>query len=361
MLTDDFFADKQILLVEKDIKKTNDRTWCFWEKEAGFFESIVHHRWEQLDFFSKGFSSTLSIQPYQYKMIRGADLYTALQTRITQSPQVTRVVENVQSVYTDAKKGRVVTDVNEYTADYVFNSVRFPGREKKDPKAFHLLQHFKGWLIQASEPVFDPSRACFMDFRVSQDKGTAFMYVLPLSATTALVEYTLFTEAVLEPGNYDEALRLYIGEDLGISAYTIIHEEFGIIPMTNEVFPIQEDAVVNIGIAGGQAKGSSGYAFQFIQKRADTIIRQLKENRKLSLQRKIADKKFNFYDAVLLRVLTRRKMSGDAIFSSIFRDNDPETVLRFLDNKSSFLEDLRIMRSVPISVFLPAAVRQLFS
>ena len=30
---DDYFKNKSVLLIEKDIKNTNDRTWCFWEEE----------------------------------------------------------------------------------------------------------------------------------------------------------------------------------------------------------------------------------------------------------------------------------------------------------------------------------------
>ena len=39
-----------------------------------------------------------------------------------------------------------------------------------------------------------------MDFRTDQQHGTTFIYVKPFSATKALVEYTLFTEATAFPG-----------------------------------------------------------------------------------------------------------------------------------------------------------------
>jgi lycopene beta-cyclase len=31
------FADKRILLIDKEEKNKNDRTWCFWETQPGFF------------------------------------------------------------------------------------------------------------------------------------------------------------------------------------------------------------------------------------------------------------------------------------------------------------------------------------
>jgi lycopene beta-cyclase len=36
------FSDKKILIIDKAAKTVNDRTWCFWEKEQGFFEDIVY-------------------------------------------------------------------------------------------------------------------------------------------------------------------------------------------------------------------------------------------------------------------------------------------------------------------------------
>ena len=129
--------------------------------------------------------------------------------------------------------------------------------------------------------------------------------------------------------------------------------------MTNKVFPLQEERLVYLGIAGGQAKGSSGYTFQFVQKRTRQIVQSLKKNGSVSLQRIANDKKFQLYDSVMLNVLCNRKMEGNEIFARIFRHNPAQRVLRFLDNESTVWEDLQIMRSVPTGIFLPAALQEL--
>lgn len=362
MVKDPFFRNKQILVIDADTKTANDRTWCFWESGTGFFEDIVHHRWSQLDFFSDTFSATLSIEPYQYKMIRGIDLYEIVQKERALHPSVHWLREKVISLATENNKALVQTESGLYTADYVFNSILFKDlRQPFSNKGYHLLQHFTGWMIETSEPVFDPAKARFMDFRVDQSEGTTFMYVLPTSARTALVEYTLFTQKILAPEQYMQALHRYITENLSVKNYHIIQEEFGVIPMTNHVFPLQQGRVIYTGIAGGQAKGSSGYTFRFIQKRADEIINALKRGEEIQLQRSFSDKKFHLYDSVLLQVLQNRKLNGDAVFTAIFQKNPVQRVLRFLDNESSIAEDLQIMRSVPMSVFLPAALQELFS
>ena len=200
-----------------------------------------------------------------------------------------------------------------------------------------------------------------MDFRVDQAQGTTFIYLMPTSATTALVEYTLFTEKLLEQATYEQALHQYISSHLQVKEYKILHEEFGIIPMTNHRFPLQNGRIVYMGIAGGQAKGSSGYAFQFIQKRTRSIVDSLIKGKHSFHRRTFNDRKFHLYDSVLLNVLHFQKMPGASIFGLIFQKNPPERVLQFLDNESSLLDDLKIMRSVPSAVFLPAAFRELFN
>ena len=129
--------------------------------------------------------------------------------------------------------------------------------------------------------------------------------------------------------------------------------------MTNQRFSLQVGNMVNIGIAGGQVKPSSGYAFRFIQQRAESIIRELVTGTHRFSERSFADKKFHLYDSVLLQVLYQHKMKGEKIFSDIFRKNPARLVFRFLDNQTSILEDLRIMQSVPTHIFLPAALKEM--
>lgn len=362
MMRNCFFKQKKILIIDQAPKTENDRTWCFWEKDAGLFEPIIHHQWQTVNFFSDVYSSTLDLSPYRYKMIRGIDLYSFVKNESAKHPNIEWRYEKIMAVTNIADKAAVQLPTETLTADYVFNSILF--KELSVPASgggagYLLLQHFKGWVIETKEPSFDPAMATFMDFKVSQEHGTTFIYLMPTSATTALIEYTLFTEKLLPKESYNMALQEYISSSLQIRDYTITHEEFGIIPMTNLSFPLQQGRVIYTGIAGGQAKGSSGYAFQFIQKRAMQIVESLMGNVQPLLKRSWQDKKFHLYDSVLLNVLFNRKMTGDEIFGRIFQKNPPARVLRFLDNETNLQDDIQIMRSVPTGIFFPAALHEL--
>ena len=138
-----------------------------------------------------------------------------------------------------------------------------------------------------------------------------------------------------------------------------MHQEFGQIPMTNYSFSSGAGNLINIGVAGGQVKGSSGYTFHFIQEKTKTIVADLVAGKNPLRARTFALKKFQLYDAVLLRVLHDKKLDGASIFTAIFSKNPPDRVFRFLNNESTLIDDLHIMASVPTRVFLPAAIQAL--
>lgn len=359
MLRSGKFSDKRILLLDKEAKTKNDRTWCFWEKENGFFEEIVYKKWDSISFFSDDFSSSLDISPYQYKMIRGADFYRYCFDEIHKHTNVELVYGEVNGweyeketliLRIDGKESRLFD-----TGTKIFNSIYKPG--EPDRRTIRLLQHFKGWVIETPKPVFDPAKATMMDFRVHQEHGTTFAYVLPFNETTALVEYTLFTKQVLPATQYDAELNNYINSFLRINDYTVKEEEFGVIPMTNERFNFDHNGW-QIGTAGGQTKASSGYTFQFIQKQSEKIVEYLVAGRSLNELPGTA-RRFRFYDNTLLHILYYNKLPGKKIFTDLFKKNKPQQVLRFLDNESSVMDELKIISSLPAIPFLKAALRQL--
>jgi lycopene beta-cyclase len=360
MMMDPFFSDTSIAIIDADEKIKNDRTWCFWENEPSIFEPIVYHRWTSLSFFSNTFSGDLLIDPYEYKMIKGIDFYQYVKKESAKHPNVYWITEKIESIIVGdrSQQSHILCKGIKLYADYVFNSILFkPIQPQKND--YFFLQHFLGWEIKTNSPAFNVNQATFMDFRVSQEHGTTFMYVLPTSPDTALIEYTLFTETLLKKDQYIKALKEYIEGSLGIQQYQIEHEESGIIPMTNTPFPKQNGTVVHIGIAGGQAKASSGYAFKAIQKRTAQIVQSIRHNKALSPQSSFKEQKGHFYDSTLLNVLHNKKMNGDAIFAKIFQHNKANKVLDFLDNNSSIFTDLQIMRSVPMGIFLPAALKEI--
>ena len=350
-------SNKKILIVDKDQKQKNDRTWSFWETKPGIFEEVVYRKWKHTWFHSADFSRLLDLSPYEYKMIRGIDFYQYCFTIIQQHPNFEIKYGDIQLITNEDNLAVVQLNDEKITAEYIFNSILFEKPALKD-KDYYLLQHFKGWIIETDTPVFNPSEATLMDFRTGQQHGTTFVYVKPFSATKALVEYTLFTEKLLEPSQYDIGLKDFIQRFLKIELYKITEEEVGIIPMTNYKFPAVDGRIVNIGTAGGQTKASSGYTFRFIQKHSARIVDNLVKRGNPFIALPGGPRRFKFYDSTLLHILKHNKLPGDKIFTRLFKKNKPQQVLRFLDNESSLSDELKIISSLPTLPFLKAALKQ---
>ena len=352
------FTGKSILIVERSPKNVNDRTWCFWETTPGLFDSIVQKKWHSMWFYGvDGVSKRYDISPFEYKMIRGIDYYNYCFDQISKQPNISLVYGDISDLQSSAGTASMEVNGEKFLATYIFSSLpmQIPAGEKN----YFLWQHFKGWVIQTNKAGFDPNTATLMDFRIRQYDDCRFVYVMPLSHNQALVEYTGFSESRLNDEAYDAELADYCLNFLQLAAgdYEIQSAEFGMIPMTCFDFPRNNGNIIYIGTAGGQTKPSSGYTFNFIQKHSKKIVDCLVAGTRPVVR--VSDRRFRFYDSILLRILTQRKLKGANIFTTLFMKNEMTEVFKFLDNDTSLLEDISIIKTLPTLQFLEAAVGHL--
>ncbi|WP_291965452.1 lycopene cyclase family protein [Maribacter sp.] len=359
MLNDSFFDQKKILLLDKNAKDTNDRTWCFWEKGNGKFEDIVHKKWNSIHFQGKDVLKRTDISPYTYKMIRGIDFYNHYLGRVKESVNITFAQEALINFEESESKVTVHTAKKTYSGKYIFNSLfdyRMATGQKKYPV---LQQHFVGWVIKTDKPIFDSKEVTYMDFSIPQKGNTRFMYVLPYANNTALIEYTLFSEELLDKAEYNEAIKHYIQERFACETYEIIEKEAGSIPMTAYDFREHHtNRVRYIGTAGGWAKPSTGYTLMSTATKIPKLIDFLKQEKPL---KKLKLKgKFWFYDMLFLDVLHNNNAKGHTIFESIFKTLKPQMVFKFLDEKTSLKEDIVYINSCPKTPFIKALLKRIF-
>ena len=352
LLQDPILSKKKILVVDANFNKGNDRTWCFWEDQAGPFELIVCKKWSNIEVLKGTMQRLLPTAPFEYKMIQGIDFYQHISAFAKGFDNVEWVASKVLSIDAEHNGAIVHWEGGAANADYVFSSIH------GDRIQSALWQHFKGIVVEFDDAVFDKSVARLMDFNVPQMDATAFMYLLPMTDKKALIEYTLFSPNILETAEYDLVLNTYMEEHYKGQTYNIVHTEQGAIPMTTKKITSSTSSVISIGTMGDAVKASTGYAFQFIQKQTQQIVKQLKLNQ--TLDASVHYTRHQFYDAVLLYILEHKKMAGDEIFARIFKKNDAATVFKFLSNTSNLIEDIRIMLSLPTQIFLPAAIKVLF-
>lgn len=349
----EILRNKKILIINRDEKNTNDHTWCFWEKGNSAFDEIIFRCWDKFWFHgTQGFSELLSLNDYQYKMIRAIDFYEFIIPKLEANSNITFLQADILEVENDLVK----TGKDEFfAAEFIFDS--FTRKTYDNPKYHNLWQHFLGWEIETSDNVFNKDEPTLFDFRVEQENECRFIYILPLAENRALIEFTIFSDNLIEREEYEANLRKYIAEILKVENYRINETEFGIIPMSDEPHEQSPNAkIIRIGTSGGYVKPSTGYSFKRTQKRLQKLVENLAENRKPQTENRFWK---NYLDGVLLNVMQTKKHSVDDIFAGLFKHNPTSRVLKFLDEDTSFAEDLLIMRSVPIVPFTKAAAEVL--
>ena len=357
MLLSEKFDDKSILLIDENTKKVNDRTWCFWD-ENNLFDEIVSKKWNQAIFANEKFNRVLELAPYQYKKINGLDFYELVFKKISEHKNIHFLNQKVVD-FTELGNHCIVKTENEtFTCNKIFNSIYNPEVAKVQSKFPLIQQHFIGWFIKSKEAVFTPNCATFMDFSVEQKGNTRFMYVLPTSATEALLEYTLFSKDLLSKEEYESEIQKYI-ENLGITEYEIIEKEQGNIPMTCYPFwKHNTKNIINMGSAGGWTKASTGYTFKNASKKSKALVQFLKSESDFTKFHK--RDKFWFYDLLLLDILGSKNELGSKIFSSMFKEGDSSVIFKFLDEETSFSEDLQVIWRCPKMLFIKALFGRIF-
>lgn len=349
--------DKKILIIDRDAKNKNDHTWCFWEKRKGAFEEIVFRKWNGVFFHgTRGFSASLNLGEYEYKMIRAIDFYKFVFDKIKENPRFDFLQTEIISV----ENGTVKTASGEFSADeFVFDS--FTRKTYDDAKYQNLFQHFRGWLVETETEIFNEHAPTLFDFRVDQQNECRFIYILPISKTSAIIEFTVFSDNILETNEYEENLKKYLAGILKIENYKIIETETGIIPMSDEpheMFAVEK--IIRIGTSGGFVKPSTGYSFKRAQNKLQKLVKGLERSKIKDQRSKIKDHWKQFLDSVLLNVLLHKKHSADDVFTALFSKNPAAKVLKFLDEETSLAEDLQIMKTVPLFPFTNAAIETAF-
>ena len=347
-------ALKKVLIIEPETKTQNDRTWSFWADEPGMFDAIVAHEWGKIAFRSPGFERVIDMGRYRYKTINGLDYYRFVQQALADNPQFTFVYGTVTSLENTAGGVRVRSSRGDFRARYAFDSRPPDLAQLKQPqKHRYLLQHFVGWEIEVDTDVFDPTVVEFMDFRGEQQHEARFMYVLPATARKALIEYTLFSETTLPKAEYEAAIRDYLHTTLGLTAYRIVAEEVGAIPMTDHPLPARHGAhIINLGTRGGRAKPSTGYAFKRIQQHSARLVAALASTGQPPADATGDKWQFHLFDTLLLDIMQRRGETTRDIFRELFEHNPLERIFRFLDEQTSWADNLRVMNSVAPGPFM---------
>ncbi len=354
--------DRSILIVERDAKDIDDRTWSFWTDRPTLFDGAISASWSQIKVAGERFVKTLELGAYRYQMIRGSDFYRFARNALSAYPDIELRRGRVERIDDGPHHASVVVDGEQYNATWVFDSIFAWPALRSAPagrwRQYHnLKQQFEGWEIEASTSAFDPHVATFQDFRTPQQDGMRFLYTLPFSPRRALVEYVLYTSAPVNRTTREAALHAYLTSVLGLADYRNLRREQGVTPLTDWPFPRRAgQRIMTIGIKGGRIKPSTGYAFTRMQTDAAAIVQSLVE-RGDPFHVPASPRRYRFFDSVLLDVIERRQEWAVPMFTELFQSNSAECLFHMLDETASVWDNLRMIPTLPPRLLLRAVMR----
>ena len=360
-------VDRSIVIVEPRRLDDyyNDRTWCGFSTRPHRFDHLARHRWASWRFFTETACASHHAKVCQYQQIAASDFYAHCLSRLAQDARI----EVLSGHSVVAVRGSQVEMIDRdgvgrsVVAGHIFDS-RPPTLSEVagGPDDTLLWQQFVGLEVETDLDAFDPSSATMMDFRTPQRGAIHFIYVLPTTSRTALVEATGF---VTRPGDYDtlrdDAAR-YLRDILGLGAWRLSRREQGAIAMTTALLPaLVAPAHINpyvtpIGIGAGAAKPSTGYAFAAIQEHSERLARAVAQNRPLrslvpgrTVSRKL--------DQIFLEYLARNPSRAPGLFLRIAAGTNADRFARFMMNHGSIVDDLAVIASMPKMPFITQALR----
>lgn len=350
--------DKTIAIVDPSDKLTNDKTFCFWstieEMKNLNLENLVSHSWKNIEI---GGITKQHINPLNYYHIKGADLSVTTKEILNQNQVIyyTSIITNVSLISNNHFEISVGDQL--IRATKVFDS-RPPSLFPLQKNQSHIHQSFLGWKVKTSKPVFDTSSITMMDFKIDQNNSTQFVYVLPFEKDSALIELTRFGEEKITEKEATNILQQYVNQlD---NNFDILEKEVGIIPMSSGKLnvPNYGENWINTGTRADLLKCSTGYAFHSMAEDAINQTATIKDN-KQSL-RASNKKRFAFYDRLLLKILSDNPKQGKNVFETLFKKVPMKTVLQFMRENTTLIEEVSIFSKLPKRLFIGAAIKDIF-
>ena len=315
--------DKTLAIIEPREDYKRDKTWSFWKVFSHNFDDCVKKSWNNFTINTPNNTKYINCEHTPYQTIDSGMFYEKILSKLKLNKNI-KFFKNIDEV-----------DKSDST---VFNSV--PNFDNNQGK---LWQHFYGLEIETDKDFFDDEIFNLMDFACDQRNRVHFFYTLPFTKRNALVETTWISELNNENlEDYENQIDNYLGNDLNIRNCKINFKEKGAIPLFRE--KINNSKEIFIGSAGGMTRLSTGYTFLNIQEQSKYIRENIENIRKVKPYK--IQKKYDFLDKILLRVLKNNSSEMGNIFLKVF-NAEPKTAINFLSNKSDLSEDLKVILKMP--------------
>ena len=204
--------DKTLAIIEPRSEYKRDKTWSFWKILNHNFDDCVKKSWNNFSIKTSSNSKDIKCDNFPYQSIDSELFYKKVINLLKQNKNIS-FYKNIQDINSDNS--------------FIFNSVPSFKIDQNN-----LWQHFYGVEIETVDNFFDDNIINLMDFDCEQRNCVHFFYTLPFNKNKALIETTWLSknnDSSLK--DYDDQIKLYISNQLGLKNYKVAYSEEGSIPM----------------------------------------------------------------------------------------------------------------------------------
>jgi len=321
------------------------RTFCFFKPREFNLDYLPRYEWPTIAFRSSSFSRTLDVSYNPYTLIRGDDFFDYTLRELEHSGV---------TFHWDCQKVLIGSDWIETAEtktrfDLVIDAA-FCHSEAKSS----MWQSFAGMWVETEQPVFDPTVATLMDLQGSSvEAPVSFIYVLPTTAHSALIEHTTFSPTPLPERYHLEHCRDWLNSRMQ-SDFQIKNSEHGVIPMGLILDKQSEDNLI-VGSNAGAVRPATGYAFAATIRHTSELARSILDGRAASGYPH--PRLIQFGDKLFLRALRRDPLNGEYILARLLERSPEKSLIAFLSGEPSWSEAISVWCSVPKLTMLRSLIR----
>lgn len=310
------------------------RTFCFFDRNLRERLSVPSFTWPSVMFRGPSFERRVDVSTSPYTMIRGDDIFG----RLLEELEAHGVSFRWRCSEVGIQGRSIRADGETLSFDTVIDAA-FEATESRST----LWQSFAGVWVTSERELFDPSTAILMDLQESSvDAPVSFLYILPTSKHTALVEHTTFSPAPLPKERHLDHCFSWIDKriDGAIQRGEIEH---GVIPMGLHTPPSAKG--VRVGSAAGMIRPATGYAFVATQDHARRVAEQVLNDRAAPAR------PYPWWlmvaDSLFLRALVQAPERGGRLMERLLSRSRADALISFLSGDVSFREAFAVWMSVP--------------
>jgi len=263
--------DIRLTLLEGAGRLGGNHTWSFHGTDVtagtlAWLQPLASHGWHYYDVRFPGRERRLD---GDYYSLTSGRLHDTVVAALGAGIRLNSIVTDVASDHVTLDGGEVVP------ANLVIDGRGLHGPSQ--PGMTLRFQKFFGQHLRLAAP-HGLAGPLLMDATVSQAEGYRFVYVLPFTATEALIEDTYYSDsAAVDDASLRQNIARYAA-DRGWRVQELIREETGVLPIVldgdpDAFWPI-DDAVPRSGLRAGLFHHTTGYSLPEAAALADDVSRQ---------------------------------------------------------------------------------------